>query len=116
MSAWLARIALNKSRDWARRRAVRRMLGLATPVEEIAELHADDQPLQDVQASDRAELNRLARAVAQLPSSQREPLVLCAVDGLSQAEASEVLAISEKAVETRIRRARLTLAQLLGRN
>ena len=42
--------------------------------------------------------------------------MLCAVDGLSQAEASEVLAISEKAVETRIRRARLTLAQLLGRN
>ena len=116
MSAWLARIALNKSRDWARRRAVRRMLGLATPVEEITELHADDQPLQDVQASDRAELDRLARAVAQLPSSQREPLVLCAVDGLSQAEAGEVLAISEKAVETRIRRARLTLAQLLGRN
>ncbi|PCD03481.1 RNA polymerase subunit sigma-24 [Sphingomonas spermidinifaciens] len=115
MSAWLARIALNKARDWARRRAVRRMLGLSIPVGEIAELHADDRPLPDAEAIDRTELARLSRAVAQLPASQREPLVLCVVEGLSQAEAAELLAISEKAVETRIRRARARLAQMLGR-
>ncbi|RYE03463.1 MAG: RNA polymerase sigma factor, partial [Sphingomonadales bacterium] len=56
ISAWLARIALNKCRDWGRRRAVRRLLGLATPVEDIADLHADDRPLQDARAADRAEL------------------------------------------------------------
>lgn len=115
MAAWLARIALNKCRDWARRRAVRRLFGFTMPVEEIADLHADDRPLQDAEASDRSELARLAHAVTQLPTSQREPLVLCAIDGLSQAEAATLLSISEKAVETRIRRARARLTELLGR-
>ena len=115
MSAWLARIAINKCRDWGRRRAVRRLFGLATPLDEVADLHADDRPLPDAEAADRADLTRLSRAVVQLPASQREPLVLCAVDGLSQAEAATLLSISEKAVETRIRRARARLAEMLGR-
>lgn len=115
MSAWLARIAINKCRDWGRRRAVWRLFGLATPLDEVADLHADDRPLPDAEAADRADLQRLSRAVAKLPASQREPLVLCAVDGLSQAEAATLLSISEKAVETRIRRARARLAEMLGR-
>lgn len=114
MSAWLARIAINKCRDWGRRRAVRRLFGLHTAVEDIADLHADDRPLQDAEMADRAELTRLSRAIAELPASQREPLVLCSIDGLSQAEAADILSISEKAVETRIRRARIRLAELLG--
>ncbi|WP_394652005.1 RNA polymerase sigma factor [uncultured Sphingomonas sp.] len=115
MPAWLARIALNKCRDWGRRRAVRRLFNISTPLDEIAELHADDRPLQDAEAADRAEMERLSRAIAQLPATQREPLVLCAVEGLSQADAASILAISEKAVETRIRRARARLAELIGR-
>ncbi|QNE31641.1 RNA polymerase sigma factor [Sphingomonas sp. NBWT7] len=115
MSAWLARIALNKCRDWGRRRTVRRLFGLATSLDEIADLHADDRPLPDAEAADRAEVERLSRAIAQLPATQREPLVLCAVEGLSQADAASILAISEKAVETRIRRARARLAELIGR-
>lgn len=114
MAAWLARIAINKCRDWGRRRAVRRLFGLHTPVEAIADIHADDRPLQDAEVADRAELTRLSRAIAALPASQREPLVLCSIDGLSQAEAAGILSISEKAVETRIRRARIRLAELLG--
>lgn len=114
MPAWLARIAINKCRDWARRRAVRRLFGLRTGVEDIADLHADDRPLQDAELADRAELTRLSRAIAELPASQREPLVLCSIEGLSQAEAAGILSISEKAVETRIRRARIRLAELLG--
>lgn len=115
MPAWLARIALNKCRDWGRRRAVRRLFGISTPLEEIADLHADERPLPDAEAADRAEIARLSRAIAQLPASQREPLVLCAVEGLSQADAATVLSISEKAVETRIRRARARLTDLLDR-
>lgn len=116
MTAWLARIALNKCRDWARRRAVRRLFRFALPLDDIAEQHADDRPGQDVEAYDRAELARLSKAVAALPASQREPLVLCSVEGLSQAEAAAILSISEKAVETRLRRARLRLNEMLGRS
>ncbi len=115
MSAWLARIALNKCRDWARRRAVRSLFRFARPIHEVADVHADDRPLQDVEAADRADLARVTRAIAALPTSQREPLILCSVEGRSQAEAAAILSITEKAVETRLRRARLALNAVLGR-
>ena len=52
----------------------------------------------------------LWRAIAALPASLKEPLVLRTIEGLSQAETAEVLGISEKAVETRLYRARSKLA------
>ena len=42
LRAWLSRIALNKCRDWARRRRVRAMLARVLPVEAAAEV-ADDR-------------------------------------------------------------------------
>ena len=44
----------------------------------------------------------------------KEPLVLRTIEGLSQAETAGVLAISEKAVETRLYRARAKLLEKLG--
>jgi RNA polymerase sigma-70 factor (ECF subfamily) len=114
MAAWLARIALNKCRDWGRRRAVRRFFSLARPIDEVADGIADERASPDIEAADRQELARLSRAIADLPTSLREPLVLCSIDGMSQAEAAEILDISEKAVETRIRRARIRLGEVLG--
>jgi RNA polymerase sigma-70 factor (ECF subfamily) len=114
MNAWLARIAINKCRDWGRRRAVRRAFRFMVPIESVADDHADDTPGQDIGTADRQELARLRRAIADLPSGQREPLVLHAIEGLSQAETAAILSISEKAVETRIRRARRTLQAALA--
>ncbi len=115
MPAWLAAIALNKCRDWARRRAVRRFIWFARPVEELADVLADDQPGHDIQTADRQELERLRRAITELPASLREPLVLHTVEGMSQAETAAVLSITEKAVETRLRRARIKLNEVLAR-
>lgn len=114
MRAWLAAIALNKCRDWARRRAVRRFIFFARPIDEVAEVLADDRPGHDVQAADRQELERLRRAITDLPASLREPLVLHTVEGMSQAETAAVLSITEKAVETRLRRARIKLHEMLA--
>ncbi|MBN8809144.1 MAG: RNA polymerase sigma factor [Sphingomonas sp.] len=115
MRAWLAAIAINKCRDWGRRRAVRRFLTFARPIDEVAEAVPADIPGHDDIAADRQELDRLRRAVAELPATLREPLVLHAVEGMSQAETAAVLAITEKAVETRLRRARIKLAERLRR-
>lgn len=115
MRAWLAAIAINKCRDWGRRRAVRRFLTFARPIDEAAEAVPADIPGHDDVAADRQELDRLRRAVADLPATLREPLVLHTVEGMSQAETAAVLAITEKAVETRLRRARIKLAERLGR-
>lgn len=114
MRAWLATIAINKCRDWGRRRTIRRLFTFARPLDEAKHV-ADDRPGADVEASDRQELGRLRRAIAALPAPLREPLVLHLLDGASQAETAAILSITEKAVETRIRRARLKLAEQLVR-
>jgi RNA polymerase sigma-70 factor (ECF subfamily) len=111
---WLARIAINKSRDWGRRRAVRRFFTFATPLDgDVLQIAGDSIPA-DIAVADRQRLQAVAKAIPALPRQLKEPLILCAVDGLSQADAAFVLGISEKAVETRIRRARARLADNLG--
>lgn len=111
---WLAAIALNRCRDLARRRRVRRFLAFALPMEDTVESLALDMPSAETAAADREELDRTVRAIADLPAALREPLVLHTISGLSQAETARTLEISEKAVETRLRRARQQLRAALG--
>ena len=110
---WLSRIALNKCRDWARRRAVRSFFTFARPIE-AAEDYQSDMPDPFSQADGKAELLRVEKAMAQLPHNLREILVLRGVEELSQTEAAAALGISEKAVETRLYRARAQLKKLLS--
>ncbi len=110
---WLRRIALNKCRDWGRRRRLRAMLWRTTPIDAAHDV-PDDGIAADVLAADRADLARVNAAIARLPSRLRETLILRTIEGLGQAETAEVLGISEKAVETRLYRARSKLAALLA--
>lgn len=109
---WISRIALNKCRDWGRRRAVRRLFAFAQPLEAAAKLCDQSIPV-DQAVADREDLTRVSTAIAALPRAIREPLILHTVEGLSQAQTASVLRISEKAVETRVRRAREQLAAIL---
>ena len=93
---------------------MRRFFTFAAPLDGDALEIADDSIGADATAADRQRIAEVARAIPQLPTQLKEPLILCAVDGLSQAEAATVLGISEKAVETRIRRARIRLSEFLG--
>lgn len=110
LRAWLSRIAINKCRDWARRRAVRKLLLGAAALTQAAAEVPDPTPSATESTADKEELERLWRAIADLPSALKEPLILRTVEGLSQAETAQVLGISEKAVETRLYRARNKLA------
>jgi RNA polymerase sigma-70 factor (ECF subfamily) len=111
-ATWLRRIALNKCRDWGRRRVVRKFFYAAKMLDETT-------AATDVSASPNSEdntevaLTRLDRAIAALPAQLKEPLLLTAFEGLSQAAAGEALGISAKAVETRVYRARKLLAEAL---
>lgn len=109
---WIARIAVNKCRDWARRRAVRSFFSRALPLDSAHHV-ASDVPAPDVETADRAELARVRSAMAQLPQHLREILVLRGVEELSQAETAALLQVSEKTVETRLYRARAKLRALL---
>ena len=103
---WLRTIALNKCRDFSRRQSVRRIiLGLfASEAEPLAGDASDPQAEQ---------LDRLDRAIAELPVFYKEPLLLTAVSGLSHQEAADILKTTPKAIEMRIRRARQKLAKVL---
>ena len=110
---WISRIALNKCRDWARRRAVRSFFTRALPLESAYDV-AGDSPAIDVEAADRAELRRVRKAIIDLPGNLREIIVLRGIEELSQAETAEMLGVSEKSVETRLYRARAKLRAMLG--
>lgn len=106
MRAWLSTIAINKCRDWGRKRIVRRFWSRASTIGADAEQVADEGVSQDAVAEDREQLDRVARAISHLPATLREPLVLRTIQGMTQAETAAILSISEKAVETRLARAR----------
>lgn len=66
-------------------------------------------------ALERAELRRaLEGAIAALPPSQREVLVLRDVEGLSAKEVGEQLGLGERAVKSRLHRARVALRAALA--
>jgi RNA polymerase sigma factor (sigma-70 family) len=113
--AWLRRIALNKCRDRARREAVRRAFGLSRRGPEETEQVADDAPGADRALTTGAAMKALEQAIAALPPSLKEPLVLTALEGLSQKEAGDALGLSAKAVEVRVYRAKRQLAEMLDR-
>lgn len=114
MKAWLSTIAINKCRDWARKRTVRRFFSFAAPIDGRAEAVVDDRVAVDDGAADRQELDRVTGAISTLPMNLKEALVLRTIEGLSQAETAEVLGISQKAVETRLYRARSRLLEKLS--
>lgn len=109
---WVSRIAINKCRDWARRRTVRRFFSFALPIEAAVTI-ADETIPADQLLADRAELTRVKEAIAKLPMAIRAPLVLRTIEGLTEAETAQILGISEKAVETRLYRARNKLTEFL---
>lgn len=112
MPAWLRRIALNKCRDWGRRRQVRQFFyfaaNLETPAAQAITAVESEEP-----SSAEADLLRLDAAIAKLPPALKEPLILTAFEGLSQRDAADALGLSVKAVETRIYRARKILERLI---
>ena len=113
-AAWARRIALNKCRDWARRRQVRRWAAAIVPGFDAADTVPDPVPSPEAIAGDRRTLARVDAALAALPAKLKEPLVLTVFGGYSQAETAALLGISRKAVETRVRRARDRLTLALG--
>ncbi len=110
--AWIARIVLNKARDAMRRRAVRRLFSFAIPEEAIDA--PDPASAIDDALAGRQELARASTAIAALPTRLKEVLLLRTIEDMSQAETAAALGISEKAVETRLYRARKALSATLS--
>ena len=110
--AWIARITLNKCRDWGRRRAVRRFFAFARPIDEAGDI-ADVAPDPEAALQSQRELARINAAIAALPAPLKDVLLLRTIEAMSQADTAATLGLSEKAVETRLYRARAKLAESL---
>lgn len=114
-TAWLRQIALNKCRDHSRRRVLRAI------VRYVSSEH-DDAPAAARWANPEAALRvdetlrQLDAAIVSLPVTLREPLILCVFENLSHRETAQLLGVSEKAVETRLYRAKRELATRIDRN
>jgi RNA polymerase sigma factor (sigma-70 family) len=108
---WLKRIAINKCRDWRRRRTVREFFYRA---EDINRPGLDiAQPIVTENAREN-DLARLDNAIAALPSNLKEPLLLSLTENMSHRDVAEALGITTKAVEVRIYRAKRALSEALG--
>jgi RNA polymerase sigma-70 factor (ECF subfamily) len=111
--AWATRTAINRVRDWRRRRRVRQLVAGWLPLVDAPD-PPDPAPLPDASAADRQRLNLVAAAIARLPTGLSAPLLLTSIDGLSHAEAAALLGLSRKAVELRIARARKQILAEIG--
>jgi RNA polymerase sigma factor (sigma-70 family) len=110
-AGWLRTIALNKCRDFSRRRAVRRNILRIFARE--ANIQPPATPTPEVDQMEE-QMKRLDAAIAGLPAFYKEPLLLVNVAGLSHKEAAEQLRTSSKAIEMRLRRAKIKLSGSLG--
>lgn len=108
LDSWLFRIMRNAWIDEIRAQVPQ------TPIEDaetLGQLVAREGP----GASDaRMELAAVQRAMVTLSDEQRAVLMLVCVEGLRYREAAEVLGVPEGTVMSRLARARVALAEVLG--
>jgi RNA polymerase sigma-70 factor (ECF subfamily) len=101
---WLFRIAANLWRDQLRRGKLRVAQAGPLPLDHVSGAQTAEQTVND-----QDDLRRAMEAMATLPERQRQVLYLSACEGLSAAEISVVLGISNSAVKANLCLARKKL-------
>lgn len=109
VSTWLHQVAYRLAVDALRRQ--RPSVAIET-VE--ADLGDDDAPAPDTRLMRMEEVAAVRAAVDKLPDRQRDALILCHFQELSQAEAAAVMGIGEAAYESLLARGRRRLRVLLS--
>ncbi len=103
---WLRGVALNQYRNWARRRRRKPTVTLTDDVLDSSAATSDETTSEQVVA--------LRRAIARLPSRQREVVLMHYLEETSVKEVAALLSVSVKTVEGRLYQARKSLHRLLG--
>ena len=117
---WLYQIALNLCRDHVKSRAYQYTLQTVSadaPTQEGEEQDwlsvSDRDPVEETEGG--GELSALEKAISELPEDLKNPLILAALEGYSQAEVAELLGISRKAVEMKVYLARKLLLEKMSK-
>jgi RNA polymerase sigma-70 factor (ECF subfamily) len=101
---WLYRVLINVWRNNLRSRSRR---PAQVPIDDVA-----DQLFVPAAQTGRVALAEMARAIEKLSAEHREALLLVVVEGLSYAEAAQVLEIPVGTLMSRLGRARSSLARM----
>lgn len=112
VAPWLFTIAVNLVRSHFRKATVRKGTTLDANAGE-ATASATESPERALDT--RQKMAWLEAAIAKLPLEQREALVLSTVEGMELAEVAAALEVPVDTVKTRVRRARLALAEARAR-
>ncbi len=104
MPAWLFTILRNLFRSEYRKRR--------REVEDADGVHASTLTAPEGQTS-HMEMEEMKKALDQLPSDQREALILVGASGFSYEEASQICGCAVGTIKSRVNRARMRLAELL---
>jgi RNA polymerase sigma-70 factor (ECF subfamily) len=112
LRVWLVRITWNVVLDKKRRSKTR------PENEDVADfarvLPSDDRRADEILISSQ-EHSRILKAIDQLPSKERQALLLSAVEELATPEIAAVLGATESSIRSRIFRARRELSELLAK-
>ncbi len=112
--AWLTSIALNKCKDWARRKVVRFGVMARVQADILWRGATAEERSAESLAMDEESVRELERALERLPPQLREPLLLTALLDRSQGAVARELGATRKAIEMRVRRARERLEEALS--
>ncbi len=111
LAPWVMTITVNVVRSHFRKASVRSVVTLeASPDEHAATDRGPESALAGKQTT-----AWLEQALLELPLEQREALLLCSVEGLELADAARALGAPLETVKTRLRRARVSLAEARSR-
>ena len=103
---WLRGVALNQYRNWSRRRRRKPTVTLTDDMLDSSTAIPDEEASEQVVA--------VRRAIARLPSRQREVVLMHYLEETSVKEVASLLSVSIKTVEGRLYQARKSLHRLLG--
>jgi RNA polymerase sigma-70 factor (ECF subfamily) len=103
---WLYRIGVNEAKRYHERRSAR---SADTRLDDAPRELPDERQAPHLRAEERDLRRALEQAILALPMEYRMPLVLRDVEGLSTADASAVMELSEAAFKSRLHRARLAV-------
>ncbi len=109
-AAWLMRIVRNRALNFRESRSRRQ----AEPLERAAEAAGGEDPGREAERSELRE--RLLAALAELPESQREVVLLHDLEGWRHREIAQLLGTSEGAVRVRLFEGRRRLRTALVGN
>lgn len=114
LRTWIYRITINTCLDRikAAKRKKRSFFGISLSSDEgTVEVPVFDHP--GVRLEEKEQVERVFRAIDQLPENQRTAILLKGTEGMSQEEVAEAMGLSAKAVESLLSRARAKLKFLL---